>query len=635
MRTKSALKRLFVGVCAFVMSLATFVGLVSITKVDAAATENAFDGMTWKDASGMALTPTDETLAVAKSGAVYNTTAVGVYDEASKTYTVSVELAFNMTTYDSGHMQCFIAPSATVPVSGSIGATGSLDAAVRMYYQTEAHYNEPKILVRAFNQNGYRTATYISGVKHDASVSYVLTWTITETAINMSFNGTDLGTSAAFKKADGTAWTLADFTDNGTPKAYFGVYNGACSPLTIKDAGTVTAEDEETEQTVTFDATKSRTWNGTGYVYPDENGRINNSWYSEQNIAQNYDETTKTLKVSVEMSFVQTAYTDKQVVVWLSPMAITDWNAQVNGGLGTAGSQLLHLRMYYQSQSLYDGNSLLVRAGDYGNYKTTNYLPVKHDGSTTYIITWIITETSVTVQFDGVDLCASGSATPYAMMKNASTAWTLADFMDENNQPQAYFGEMNSGGFGNAYVHNVSHDASNKISFIGASVRFSEQSGLRFGADISAADYERLIAYYGEDNVKLGVLLYPTVGLTNTELTHDTENVENVVCEKIQTLEDGTRRMQAVLLEIPSVHYDKDITARLYVSLTVNGTESVFYGDTTSDSIADVATRLYDAGVSETAQDGFDYTVTVGGNTYYSMYEQNQVDLLITFKGVN
>ncbi len=143
------------------------------------------------------------------------------------------------------------------------------------------------------------------------------------------------------------------------------------------------------------------------------------------------------------------------------------------------------------------------------------------------------------------------------------------------------------------------------ISFVGASVRYSDPSGLRFGADISADDYTKLINTYGEENVQFGMLLYPTVGLNGAELTHNTEYVEDVVCEKMQTLANGTKRIQAVLLNIPTEHNADEITARVYVAITVNGDTTYYYGDTMSDSLSSVATRLLEAGGLTTDEEAF------------------------------
>ena len=155
-------------------------------------------------------------------------------------------------------------------------------------------------------------------------------------------------------------------------------------------------------------------------------------------------------------------------------------------------------------------------------------------------------------------------------------------------------------------ISNVFEDTGVRIpKFIGASIRYSDPSGLRFGAEISASDYNTVVTKFGEENVQFGMLLYPTVGLNGAELTHNTEYVEDVVCEKVQTLADGTKRIQAVLLNIPAEHNADEITARVYVAITVNGDTTYYYGDTMSDSLSSVATRLLEAGGLTTDEEAF------------------------------
>ena len=159
--------------------------------------------------------------------------------------------------------------------------------------------------------------------------------------------------------------------------------------------------------------------------------------------------------------------------------------------------------------------------------------------------------------------------------------------------------------YGEIEIYGTEANLADDVSIIGASIRYSDPSGLRFGADISANNYTDLVEVYGEENVQFGMLLYPTVGLNGAELTHNTEYVEDVVCEKVQTLADGTKRIQAVLLNIPAEHNADEITARVYVAITVNGDTTYYYGDTMSDSLSSVATRLLEAGGLTTDEEAF------------------------------
>ena len=363
--------------------------------------------------------------------------------------------------------QIFITPSITdyaTTISGKFGKAGSTLLGTRAYYNSTAtnltNYDNNTLCVRITDYANWRTNVSFENVKHDGTTKHVFTWIITETAVTMQFDGTELCASGttpyALLKSDGVAWTLADFMDNGTPKAYFGTYNTAWTPLKIYNAGETPVV--ETVETVTFEGNQTRTWNG-GYLYPSAEEKLNTSLYSVQNVAQDYDAENKTFRVSVKMSFEQAAYNSGQVVVWVSPMAITDWNTEVNSGLGNNG-KLLAMRMYYQTEASYNGNSFLVRICDYQNYRTADRPTVNHDGSSTHIISWLFSESGVTMQFDGADL-----GSQYKLLKAADTAWTISDFLDENGNAQAYFGMMNSGGFGNAYLYNVKKSECKTVTF--------------------------------------------------------------------------------------------------------------------------------------------------------------------------
>ena len=466
MKLKSMIGKLGIALGAMIMAVVAGISVfnMSVTADAAIPAASTFDGAAWKNNGDVTMLPQDGVISVAQNTAAYNASPIGTYDEVSKTYTVSVEVSFNMETYNANHTQIFITPSIenyATTINGKFGKAGSTLLGTRAYYADAAAHTNGKMLLRITDYANWRTNVAFEGITHDDSSKHVFTWIITETAVTMQFDGTDLcasgSTPYALLKSDGVAWTLADFMDNGTPKAYFGTYNTAWTPLEIHNAGeTPVVEKEEVAE---FESNTMHLWSGA-LLYPDNENRMNGNLYSSQNIAMDYDKDAKTMKTSVEMSFAKTSYSTGQLTIWVSPMVISDWNAEVNGGLGKAGGKLLALKIYYQNENGYNGNRILVRIWDYSTWRTSDYFTVAPNDGSKYIISWSFTESGVTMQFDGTTLGKG-----YQFEKAAGSVWTINDFIGASGEPQAYFGMMNNAGFGNAYLHNVNKSECKKVTF--------------------------------------------------------------------------------------------------------------------------------------------------------------------------
>ncbi len=129
---------------------------------------------------------------------------------------------------------------------------------------------------------------------------------------------------------------------------------------------------------------------------------------------------------------------------------------------------------------------------------------------------------------------------------------------------------------------------------LGASIRMDEPSGLRFQSKISSE--------MKNTGARFGTLVIPKDELGKNELTINTENVQNIEQTKWATeslklgnakdYQEGYEYFNAVLTEIPDLHYDKVIVARSYVY--ANG--QYYYSNTIERSVGQVSSQLLHGG---------------------------------------
>lgn len=131
-------------------------------------------------------------------------------------------------------------------------------------------------------------------------------------------------------------------------------------------------------------------------------------------------------------------------------------------------------------------------------------------------------------------------------------------------------------------IGGISQNGSFKImilpEILGASVRLSEPTGIRFASKVS----ESLV----EQGAIFGTLVIPRYVLGDNELTIDVAKVKNIPQTKwANEYEEGYRFYYAVLAEIPSTDYDTVLVARSYVLL--DGV--YYYSEQIERSIAQVS----------------------------------------------
>lgn len=141
----------------------------------------------------------------------------------------------------------------------------------------------------------------------------------------------------------------------------------------------------------------------------------------------------------------------------------------------------------------------------------------------------------------------------------------------------------------------------------GASIRLSENSGLRFQTTVNS---------YNEDNV-YGTLLLPESKMeAGAELTFETPDVLNIPCVPFEN-EKGTYSFRAVVYNVPESEYSTDIVARSYVKTAAGQVE---YSESAVKSVSYVAGRaLSDENATFTPEQRALLISFAGGEAQYTV----------------
>ena len=177
----------------------------------------------------------------------------------------------------------------------------------------------------------------------------------------------------------------------------------------------------------------------------------------------------------------------------------------------------------------------------------------------------------------------------------------------------------------------------------GASVRMDDPTGIRFTGTVARSYYDRLVKDYGEDNVKLGMLITPTEYLENVD-EFTKEAFDNWSFAKTKYIEidadtilaDGndSYRINCALVNIKTDNVQREFSARLYIKVT-NGdeTEYIYSGFSktgNSRSVAYVATAAL-SDLSDEANSTYKNAVNIYGETKYSPYDEDERAVLEGF----
>ena len=178
--------------------------------------------------------------------------------------------------------------------------------------------------------------------------------------------------------------------------------------------------------------------------------------------------------------------------------------------------------------------------------------------------------------------------------------------------------------------------------FEGASIRLDNPTGMRWGTQLSKFDYDKLISLTNV-TVETGTLITPTdylaggvemsfEGLDNAaSLANKKTKYLNVVNEGFANLEkaeaQGVYTYYGAIVEILENNYFRKFSAVGYVKLTIDGVESVIYGDYSasahSRSVYEVA---FDAYNDRNAEETEKYVHLIEG--MYSPYSKDQLKVM-------
>ncbi len=128
----------------------------------------------------------------------------------------------------------------------------------------------------------------------------------------------------------------------------------------------------------------------------------------------------------------------------------------------------------------------------------------------------------------------------------------------------------------------------------GVDLRPTEPMGIRWTAGIGAEVYDDLVALYGEENVKAGIIITPYDYIEDTEFTMAAmdaagimyKNIVNDVWNAELTAEkaDGNNYFYGSLVNIQQGNVDRDFAGRAYISVTADGETVVYYAEFSAES---------------------------------------------------
>lgn len=219
---------------------------------------------------------------------------------------------------------------------------------------------------------------------------------------------------------------------------------------------------------VTYDNTLWKT-KGGDYLQPDDDGEVTLTdtdlgMYYDGNIADKlYYQKTGTLRLTIEFSLNYTGpvptskpySASAQFAIHIKPKPIRNWEEAI-GGPEPEDKELIGVLLYWQP-GYFEQDKILARGHEMGNFSTrfqdhiSNFNPT--DGAT-HTAVFYIDSKGVTMSVDGTVLGKGQSFRKWGMDN-----WTIADFLDENGEPQLYaVSRFNFPSFGEATVKNVYSD---------------------------------------------------------------------------------------------------------------------------------------------------------------------------------
>ncbi len=163
---------------------------------------------------------------------------------------------------------------------------------------------------------------------------------------------------------------------------------------------------------------------------------------------------------------------------------------------------------------------------------------------------------------------------------------------------------------------------------IGASIRLSDESGLRFHATLNERVVNSYVETYGAENVSFGTYIVRT---------HNEEKAYAYVSAINNTLTDGVYSFNAVITGLTSEYYGTTYTAYVYIAYTVDGETTYVCTETGTDksisAVAQTALSLtYTVDVDGTLEDKpteYTYLIEDGVYSVYSIEVRAQLSAFL------
>ena len=186
---------------------------------------------------------------------------------------------------------------------------------------------------------------------------------------------------------------------------------------------------------------------------------------------------------------------------------------------------------------------------------------------------------------------------------------------------------------GAAITGNPQTQTVDSLEMEGAQVRVAgDKSGLRFVASIDKTECDALMGAY--TTVEMGMLVVPKNRLTGElDLDNDDDSIERAYRSASKLVQNGDKyEFRAVLYDIPSSSYGRDVLGRAYLTISDGVNAKTFYADAITRNIAYVsyvATEVLGAESNET------YEAYIGDRIFHeiSLPSGANCDYLYAYEG--
>ncbi len=170
----------------------------------------------------------------------------------------------------------------------------------------------------------------------------------------------------------------------------------------------------------------------------------------------------------------------------------------------------------------------------------------------------------------------------------------------------------------------------NNSEVLGAALRLSENTGLRFMATLKESVVNEYVATYGEENVEFGVKIIRN---------HNGQKSHVYVAAINNEVKDGTYSFNAVITDLTEDYYSTEFTAQVYVSYTVEDKTTYVVAELPLSELTRSVTQVAELAIADIYTVGVDGTLEEKPEKYayeietgvYSAYSTTALETLNAF----